>query len=270
MAHSVLKRPDGAKLAVFTDGDGPDLVLVTGLSGTAGFWDPLIPELSKCYRVTRFDQRGIAGSTRGDAPLLVETLADDCRAVIAHAGCKKAILLGHSMGGIISQELALGDASGVAGLILSGTWARPNPYMAELFRARNNIMKNAPREYTSMLAFLGYPPDWLDRHWAFYRTLVDNAPVKPDQQHAVTERIAALLAFDRSTDIAKIKLPTLVQGADDDLIVPGFLQRELHQLMPGSALSMMANGGHFFPVSRPDAFQRALDCHAERIGLRKC
>ena len=114
-----------------------------------------------------------------------------------------------------------------------------------------------------MLAFLGYPPDWLDRHWAFYRTLVDNAPVKPEQQHAVTERIAALLTFDRSAELGKIKLPTLVQGAEDDLIVPGFLQHELHALMPGSALSMMANGGHFFPVSRPEAFVRAIDCHAD-------
>ena len=75
-----------------------------------------------------------------------------------------------------------------------------------------------------MLAFLGYPPDWLDRHWAFYRTLVDNAPVKAEQQNAMAERIAALLSFDRSAELARIKLPTLVQGADDDLIVPGYLQ----------------------------------------------
>lgn len=271
MAQSALKRPDGAKLAVFTDGEGPDLVLVTGLSGTAGFWDPLVADLARRYRVTRFDQRGIGASTRGDAPLLVETLAADTRAVMIHAGCsKKTLLLGHSMGGIISQSLALDDPADIAGLILSGTWARPNSYMAELFRARNNIMKTSPREYTAMLAFLGYPPDWLDRHWAFYRTLVDNAPVKPEQQHAVTERIAALLTFDRSAELGTIKLPTLVQGAEDDLIVPGFLQHELHALMPGSALSMMANGGHFFPVSRPEAFVRAIDCHAERIGLRKC
>lgn len=270
MAQSALKRPDGAKLAVFSDGEGPDLVLVTGLSGTAGFWDPVVGDLAGRYRVTRFDQRGIGASTRGEAPLLVETLAEDCRAVMEHVGCKRTMLLGHSMGGIIAQSLALDGAAGLSGLILSGTWARPNPYMAEMFRARNNIMKAAPREYTSMLAFLGYPPDWLDRHWAFYRTLVDNAPVKAEQQQAVTERIAALLAFDRSADLARLELPTLVQGAEDDLIVPGFLQHELHALMPGSALSMMANGGHFFPVSRPEAFVRAIDCHAERIGLRKC
>ena len=47
-----LKRPDGAKLAVFTDGEGPDLVLVTGLSGTAGFWEPLVADLAKRYRVS--------------------------------------------------------------------------------------------------------------------------------------------------------------------------------------------------------------------------
>lgn len=270
MVQATLKRPDGAKLSVSTDGEGPDLVLVTGLSGTAAFWEPIVPQLAKRYRVVRFDQRGLGASTRGDAPLTVETLADDCRAVMVQANVTKPILLGHSMGGIIAQEMALADEQDIAGLVLSGTWARPNPYMAELFRARNNILKTSPREYASMLAFLGYPPDWLDRHWVFYRTLVDNAPVKAEQQNAMAERIAALLAFDRSGELARIKLPTLVQGADDDLIVPGYLQRELHTLMPGSALSMMANGGHFFPVSRPEAFARAVDCHAERLGLLRC
>ena len=139
-------------------------------------------------------------------------------------------------------------------------------------RATANILAGIAvgLQILSMLAFLGYPPDWLDRHWAFYRNLVDNAPVKAEQQHAVAERIAALLTFDRSADLHTIKLSTLIQGAEDDLIVPGFLQHELHALMPGSALSMMANGGHLFPVSRPEAFVRAIDCHAERIGLLRC
>lgn len=254
MSTSFVSLPDGARLTVTTTGEGRDLVLVSGLGGTAAFWDPVVPQLEPRFRVTRFDQRGIGSSDRGTAEVSIALLARDTLAVLAHVDARDAVLVGHSTGGVILQEIALTDPSRAGALVLSGTWARPNRYMAELFRSREELLRVAPREYAAMLAFVGYPPDWLDANWPMYETMLAAAPTSPAQQKVVAERIAALLAFDRSAEIGAIGLPTLIQGAEDDLIVPAFLQRELAGLMRKAELHILPSGGHFFPVTRMPEF----------------
>lgn len=266
MAKSTLALPDGARLEVHVDGTGPDLVLVSGLGGTASFWLPALPELARRYRVIRFDQRGIAQSTRGTAPTTVEQLGRDALAVLDHVASRKALLLGHSTGGVILQSLALDRPEGIAGLILSGTWARPNRHMTELFRSRLEILSVKPREYTAMVGFLGHPADWLDKHWEHYEAMIAAAPITPEAQKVVAERIHAIMVFDRSSEIGRIGLPMLIQAAEDDLIVPAFLSRELARLLPSAAQTYLAVGGHMFPVTRTAEFIAQIEGFAAKIG----
>ena len=254
MSTTLVPLPDGAELAVTATGAGRDLVLVTGLGGTAAFWEPTVPALADHFRVIRFDQRGIGRSSRGTEAVSIERLALDTLAVLEAMGSRDAVLLGHSTGGVILQELALRDASRIGGLVLSATWARPNRYMAELFDARGVLLGSTPREYAAMGAFLGYTPEWLEANWAKYEAILAAAPATPPKQEIVAERIAALLAFDRSSEVGSITLPTLIQGAEDDLIVPAFLQRELAGLMPNASVRILPSGGHFFPVTRTPTF----------------
>ena len=258
MTLSSVKLADGAELSAHVDGSGPDLMLVTGLGGTASYWDPVVAPLAKSFRLIRFDQRGIGASTRGSAATTIEQLGLDSFAVLESVGSKRATLLGHSTGGVILQAMALHDESRIAGLVLSGTWARPNRYMTELFNSRTEIMKAVPREYSAMVGFLAYTAEWLNANWASFDAMVAGAPYTAAQQAIVAERIRAILVFDRSKDIHRIKVPTLVQGAEDDLIVPAFLSRELADLIPHAKLQMLPTGGHMYPITRTDAFVTAL------------
>jgi aminoacrylate hydrolase len=260
MPVSTVTLEDGAELAVYVDGEGQDLLLVTGLGGTAAFWEPVVAPLAEKFRVIRFDQRGIAGSTRGAGPVDIDRLAEDSLAVLDRAGSGgKALLLGHSTGGAILQAMALADPSRISGLVLSGSWLRPNRYMAELF------LRIAPQEYAAMVAFLGYPADWLDANWPRYEAMLAAAPMTAAQQDVVAERIDAIMRFDRSTEIGRIALPVLVQGAEDDLIVPAFLQREQARALPSAELYMFRTGGHFFPVTRVEEFTAVLTGFADTI-----
>ena len=98
------------------------------------------------------------------------------------------------------------------------------------------------------------PPAWLEANWGVYEAAIAAAPVTPEARQVVRERIDALLSFDGSADIAALPMPTLVLGARDDMIVPSFLQEELAAALPGGRSILLDSGGHFFPVSRPDAF----------------
>lgn len=264
MAASILQLADGAALSVHIDGSGPDLLLVSGLGGAAAFWQAPLDALAQHYRVIRYDQRGIAASSRGTAPVTIDQLADDSFAVLDHANSRRALLVGHSTGGVILQTMALRDETRIGGLVLSGTWLKPNRYMTELFTSRLAMLHVAPREYAAAAAFVGYPADWLDANWTTYEAMLASAPMTQAQQAIVAERIRAILQYDRSTQVGRIGVPQLIQGAEDDLIVPVFLQRELARALPRAETHFFKSGGHFFPITRTKEFVGALVAWAQK------
>ncbi len=258
-ADTVVEAAGGARLAVDVNGTGPDLLLVTGLGGTAAFWAPLVAPLAARFRVIRLDQRGVARSTRGDVPKVdIALLAQDCHAVLRHLGSEGALLVGHSTGGVILQTMALQDEAPVKGLVLSGTWLKPNRYMTELFNSRRAVLQQLPQAYAAQLVFSAYPPDWLNRNWPRLEAAVAGALTDAAAQAAMLERIDAILAYDRSADVGRIAAPALILGAEDDLIVPAFLQRELMQALPLAQAHFFASGGHFFPITQAEGFLKRV------------
>ncbi|KPF67645.1 alpha/beta hydrolase [Bosea sp. AAP35] len=245
---------DGAVLQAFSEGQGPVLLLVSGLGGTAGFWKSNAATLARSFRVIRFDQRGIGASTRGTAPCTIDQLAQDCLSVLDAAGVARAVMLGHSTGGCIGQALGTMAPERLDGLILSAAWLKPSHYMSALFGARRSILDENPQAYAATAVLISYPPSWLEANWAVYEAAIAAAPISAEARQVVRERIDALLSFDGSAEIGSLSMPTLVLGARDDMIVPSFLQEDLAEALPGARKILLDSGGHFFPVSRPDAF----------------
>ncbi len=258
MRQITARTPDGADIAVTIEGQGPALLLVTGLGGTARFWAPAAARLAATHTVISFDHRAVGASTRGSAPVSVGLLADDCIAVLDAAGAERAILLGHSLGGAIGQTFAHRHGERLAGLVLSATWLAPNRFMAELFAARRKLLLADPAGYAALATIMGYSPGWLAANWSVLDAAVAAAPLSPGQQAAVAERIAALLAFDGRPLLGAYGGPTLVQGVADDMIVPAFLQQELAAAIPHAEALEFPDGGHLFPVSRTEAFVTTL------------
>lgn len=258
MPDNTVKLADGASLKVCVDGSGPDVLLVTGLGGTAEFWQPIVPRLKDRFRVITTDARGIAGSTRGTAKVDIDRLALDCFAVLDAVGSKRAAIIGHSTGGVIAQTMGLKQPERVSGLGLSGTWVKADTYMHGLFRSRLEVLRKLPQEYAVGTVFVGYPASWLKDNWQAHEAALKAYPATKEAQDVVAERIAAILAFDRSAEIGCLKMPVLVNGAEDDQIVPAYLQRELAAAIPGSRLHMLPSGNHFYPLTRTAEFTKVL------------
>ncbi|KRD99964.1 alpha/beta hydrolase [Bosea sp. Root381] len=248
------RTPDGAVLQAFSEGEGPALLLVSGLGGTAGFWAGNATTLARSFRVIRFDQRGIGASSRGTAPCTIDQLARDCLAVLDAAGVERAVLLGHSTGGCIGQALGRIGPERLDGLILSATWLKQSRYLSGFFQARRTMLDDNPQAYAATAVLIAYPPAWLEANWAVYEAALATAPSTAAECAVVRERIDGLLSFDGSAEIAALPMPTLVLGARDDMIVPSFMQDQLATALPGARKILLDSGGHFFPISRPDAF----------------
>jgi pimeloyl-ACP methyl ester carboxylesterase len=251
--HAV-SLPDGAVLRVLDDGAGPALLLISGLGGTANFWNPCIPAFATHYRTLRLDQRGIAKSSRGSAPCTIDQLALDCLAVLDACDIKTAMIVGHSTGGCIAQTMALLAPDRIQACVFSATWGKPSRHRKELFSTRREMLFRDPVGYACSSVFMGHDAHWLNNNWSVLENARANAPVTPEAQRIVAERLDALIAFDRSADVHQISIPKLILGARDDLIVPSFLQEELATLLKDADLHLFEQGGHFFPVTRTQLF----------------
>lgn len=253
LEHTV-DLPDGAALRVLENGTGPALLLISGLGGTANFWNPCIPAFSTHYRTLRLDQRGIAKSSRGSAPCTIDQLAKDCLSVLDQLNVQQAILVGHSTGGCIAQTMALLAPARVRACVFSATWGRPSRHRKELFSTRREMLFRDPVGYACSSVFMGHDANWLNNNWTVLENARANAPVTPEAQRIVAERLDALVAFDRSGEIHRISVPKLILGARDDLIVPSFLQEELATMLNNPSIHLLEHGGHFFPVTRTTLF----------------
>ena len=240
---------DGAQARVEVAGDGTALVLISGLGGTLDFWDKLVEELGPSVQCVRFDQRGTGRSERGSQAVSISSLAADSWHILDTLDVKQPVLCGHSTGGAIVQEMELMRPGAARGIILSGTWAGPNLFMTRLFQLRQEILARMPECYAELSALLGSPPRYLHEAPDVLQRAMDHVPSEAEAR-VTRERMHALLAHNCRDRLAHITTPALVLGAEDDMIVPAYLQEELVALLGNYQLHMFDKGGHFYPITR--------------------
>lgn len=253
-----LTLKDGDQLYYETHGKGPPLALVSGLGGTLSFWNPNVKALARRFQVILHDHRGTGQSGRRLIPFSVEQMADDLLQLLDHLQVERVDLIGHSTGGAIGQTIALDRPKRIGKLVLSATWTSPDEYFRRLFDLRADVLRmQGPLAYAQGTSLFGLPA-------AFLR---DHAAMLADEEHAVAAamspeivlaRIAAIQRFDRRSELGRIKAPTLVFAARDDLITPAYFSEVLAEAIPGARLVLLDEGGHFYPRVAPEAFQRTV------------
>jgi 3-oxoadipate enol-lactonase len=117
---------NGKELAVEVDGEGPAVLLVHGLGGTANFFQPQVAALAERFRVIRPDMEG-AGRSPVTGTLSIEGFADDLAALLEALDAGPARVVGHSMATITVRTLAVRRPDLVSHLALLGAVNAPLP-----------------------------------------------------------------------------------------------------------------------------------------------
>jgi aminoacrylate hydrolase len=238
-----------AELYYEDTGRGEPVLLVPGLSGRGSFWAAQAADLARDFRVIVHDHRGTARSTHSRIRYSVEQMADDVVRLMDGLGVESAHLVGHSTGGAIGQVLALEQPRRLRSLVLSATWAGPDPYFRRLFESRRGVLLSQGVEaYLRASALYMSPPAWVSANDALLdeqlkATLAEAAPVE-----VTASRIEAILRHDRRARLGDIRVPTLVIVAQDDAITPRFYSDELAARVPGAKLVVLETGGHAAPM----------------------
>lgn len=84
---------------------GPALLLLHGVSGNWRGWEPLLPELSRKWRVVLLDHRGHGESERGGSYLVVD-YARDAAAFVREQFSESVSIMGHSLGAMVALSVA--------------------------------------------------------------------------------------------------------------------------------------------------------------------
>ncbi|KAJ3572095.1 hypothetical protein NPX13_g5162 [Xylaria arbuscula] len=101
----------------------PSILFVHGLGGTTNAYQTLVSALAE-FDLVRFDWSG-HGRSAVPKSTSIDSYVDDCKAVISHFGLGQIILVGHSLGGLISLHLASKIPQAIAGLVLFGPVCPP-------------------------------------------------------------------------------------------------------------------------------------------------
>jgi 3-oxoadipate enol-lactonase len=115
MAETTVAVDGGEVWADDSGGDGPPLVLLHPGVGDSRIWEPLLPALTKSYRVIRYDARGYG---RSPAPTVKFTLLTDLIAVLDHYRLDRVAIVGCSQGGGSALALALEQPARVSAMAL--------------------------------------------------------------------------------------------------------------------------------------------------------
>ena len=237
----------------------PPLVLLHGLMLDRRMWRAQVGALSTLGRVLVLDGPGHGGS-ESPPPFTLEDHADALAEALDEVRVAKAILVGHSWGGMTALRFALRHRQRLAGLAVVGASADPEPWTRWL----------KYRLYAAWVHRLGVPRGlaWLDLARIVYgprarrarRELVPEfvATVRGHSREGLAR--AGVAVVDRAPLAAQLPLVaarTLVLCGRDDRTQPLARSEDLARRIPGARLVVLP-GGHTPPVERPEEFNAAL------------
>jgi 3-oxoadipate enol-lactonase len=262
-SHSSCSRPlwvataDGARLHCEIYGDAPGLpvVLIHGLGGSTRSWSSIPVALARRRRVAVVDLRGCGHSGRGSLPITIPNLGDDMAAVIACLGGNRAHIVGHSLGGVIAQDLLTRHGSLCAAAVLVSTSSKVGAEAAEGWRRLADAVEQRGSVGEGGSAR------------AFSRAFAENHPELVEEQGRISASADAAVyaaqaraasSYDYSDALATVENPVLVmQGLADRMTSPGGSVL-LSRAIPNSELRMIEGVGHNLHVEMGDGFVDAV------------
>jgi pimeloyl-ACP methyl ester carboxylesterase len=244
------------EMAYNVDGSGDPVVLIGGFTMVKESWELQIAELSRHFQVISFDNRGVGETSFPSEPFTIADMAADTVGLMDALDIESAHVFGVSMGGLISQILALDHPDRVERVVLGCTShggrhaVRPEREVMEILaRASDPTMEveEAVRSRLPILfaeRFLREEPERLEEFVQF------SLKYWPTPQGAAGQ-IGALSVFNVKRRLGEIRCPVLVITGSEDRMMPPENSKLLAGGIAGAELYMVDDAGHSFFVEKP-------------------
>jgi 3-oxoadipate enol-lactonase len=242
---------------------GRTLALLHGVGGGRAIWDrahggaaQLLADAG--WDVIAFDLPGYGGSALVQ-PLTMGAMAHAVIESLRELGTAPVVLVGHSMGGMVAQEVVALAPEVVRGMVLactSSAFGRPEADWQQAFLSQ----RLAPLD-----AGLGMPA--LARQLVSAMVAADAAAQAVQAAIDVMQRVPeatyraalqAIVGFDRRSGLAAIGVPVLCLSAEHDRTAPADVMARMAQRLPLGRHHCVPAAGHLVSVEKPQAFCAAV------------
>ena len=243
------------RMAVELDGQGDAVVFVHGLGGTSNVFTPQQLALASRYRTVRPDLPG-SGRSPTSAPLSIGGFADAIVRMARVLGIEQAHLVGHSLGTIVCQHIAVNEPRLVRSLVLFG------PILAPPDPARQAMRERAAKARADGMAPIadaivqGATSGDTKANNPVAVTLVRELLLRQDAEGYA--KTCEALAGAAAADVKRIACPTLLVTGDEDSVASPSNTRAMAEQINGARVIVLNRCGHWSTLERAPECSAAL------------
>ncbi len=233
----------------------PALVLIHGFSHSLETWDAWAEDLSRDYRVIRFDLpgHGLTGAREDGAYSVADTVTQ-VAALLDAAAPERFVLGGSSLGGLVSWRYAADHPDRVEGLVLvspggypiHGVTDEPAPIPLPVRLYLNTAPEVGVRAATRSL--YADPAKVTDEQVARIRAMM----TAPGVQDALLQRLEQFTLPDPEPDLARVTAPALLLWGAADVMVPAAHAARFEAAMPDARVVILEDAGHMPMEEAPE------------------
>jgi sigma-B regulation protein RsbQ len=244
--------------------DGPVVMLAHGFGCDQNMWRKVTPELGRRSRILLFDHVGAGRSDlsawNAQRYATLDGYGEDVLEILRELDLRQVVFVGHSVSSMIGVLAANREPDRFAALVL----LTPSPRYIDDGDYRGGFSRADIEELLESLDsnYLGWS--------ASMAPVIMGNPDRPELGEELTNSFcrtdpAIAQAFahttflsDNRTDLARVRVPTLVLQCASDAIAPTEVGEFVHAQIPGSRLVTLAAAGHCPQLSAPEATAEAI------------
>jgi non-heme chloroperoxidase len=237
------------------DSDGEPVIMLHGYTDSWHSFALVLPHFSQEYHLFALDQRGHGDSSKTGDSYAMADFAADVISFMDAKGIEQATVVGHSMGSLLAQLVAIHHPERVARLVFIGsTYNAGNAALVELNTLVQTMVDPIDPAFVrdfQVSTLYGVAPT------PFMEQVIAESLKAPAQLWR--QALASIIAHNTTADLVKIQAPTLIFWGNQDSL---FLRNEqvvLQQLIPNTTLLIYEETGHALHWEQPERFVADLE-----------
>ena len=229
------------------------LIFLHGVMGSSEIWKPQVDHFKNQRRVTILDLRGHGQSDKPLGKYSIAQFSDDLHSFMKNLDIEKAVIVGHSLGGMTALRFTLDHQDMVDKLILIDTTAKASSsFRTKLLLSLSKILMDV-----SHRSFLKI---YLSRYSDLEDFDLEEAIAKllKTPKYVTKSCFSTIAGFDVTSELANIRVPTLIiHGRESS--TPLVLAEYMNEHIPQAELVIIEGAGHASPKENPDEIWKAIE-----------
>ncbi|RAZ90816.1 flavin reductase [Mesorhizobium hawassense] len=259
------EAPDGT--GFIRAGSGAPVLFIHGVGMDAAIWQPQIDLMRDRFDVIAIDMLGHGASQLPPQNAGLSDYADQAIRLLDHLGLDRVAVVGHSMGALVAQELALRAPSRIGSLVcLNAVFRRP-PELAQAVRERAAAL-DGPGDPSAIAATIArwfgnpIPPALTD---AAAKALAALESVDAEG-YARTYRLFASADTAHADRLADLAVPALFMTGSEDRNSTPAMSAAMARLAPVGQCLVLSGEKHMMPIASPQKVTQRITGFLDEVA----